>query len=306
MMRFIVRRAVWLVLTLWIVFTLSFFLMRNTKGSPLDRSDRKLDASVRQLMEERYGLNKPLHIQYWDALTSYLRGDLGYSLVEKDKRVDYFISSGLPISATLGLLALSLAIVIGVTIGVLAALRRGRWLDTTLMGIATLGIALPNFVLASLAVLLFAFVWRWFPPAGWGTLEQLILPVACLAAPYAAYIARLTRTSMLEVLGQDYLRTAMAKGLSPSRIIIRHALRGALLPVVTYLGPASAGILTGSLVIEQVFGIPGLGTHFVQAALTYDYTLCMGLVLLYTLILYTLNFLVDLSYSWLDPRVKLE
>jgi oligopeptide transport system permease protein len=174
------------------------------------------------------------------------------------------------------------------------------------MALATIGIALPNFILASLAVLLFAFVWHWFPPAGWGNPEHLILPVCCLAAPYAAYIARLTRTSMLEVLGQDYLRTAMAKGLSPSRIVIRHALRGALLPVVTYLGPAAAGILTGSLVIEQTFGIPGLGTHFVKAALTYDYTLCMGLVLLYTLILYTLNFLVDLSYSWLDPRVKLE
>lgn len=306
MMRFIVRRAVWLVLTLWIVFTLSFFLMRNTKGSPFDRSDRKLDESVKQQMLERYGLDKPIWEQYRNTLSSYLQGDLGYSLVERDKRVSYFITAGLPISATLGLLSLSLAIVIGVTIGVLAALRRGGVIDTSLMALATLGIALPNFVLASLAVLLFAFVWRWLPPAGWGSLEQLILPVCCLAAPYAAYIARLTRTSMLEVLGQDYLRTAMAKGLSPSRIVIRHALRGALLPVVTYLGPAAAGILTGSLVIEQTFGIPGLGTHFVQAALTYDYTLCMGLVLLYTLILYTLNFLVDLSYAWLDPRVKLE
>jgi oligopeptide transport system permease protein len=305
MTRFIVRRAVWLVLTLWIVFTISFFLMRNTKGGPFE-GERNLDPAAKKELEARYHLDKPLGEQYRLALTSYLQGDFGYSIKMPDLRVGYFIREGLPISATLGLLSLAIAIVLGVTIGVSAALRRGGIVDTALMGIATIGIALPNFVLASLAVLLFAFVWRWFPPAGWGSFDQLILPVCCLAAPYAAYIARLTRTSMLEVLNQDYLRTARAKGLSPSRIIIRHALRGALLPVVTYLGPAAAGILTGSLVIEQTFGIPGLGTHFVQAALTYDYTLCMGLVLLYTLILYTLNFLVDLSYAWLDPRVKLE
>ncbi len=305
MMRFLVRRAIWLVLTLWIVFTISFFLMRNTKGGPFD-GERTLEPAVKKQLEARYHLDKPFWKQYWLTIGNYLSGDFGYSIKMPDQRVSYFVREGLPISATLGLLSLSLAIVIGVTIGVLAALRRGRIIDTSLMALATIGIALPNFILASLAVLLFAFVWHWFPPAGWGDPEHLILPVCCLAAPYAAYIARLTRTSMLEVLGQDYLRTAMAKGLSPSRIVIRHALRGALLPVVTYLGPAAAGILTGSLVIEQTFGIPGLGTHFVKAALTYDYTLCMGLVLLYTLILYTLNFLVDLSYSWLDPRVKLE
>ncbi len=305
MMRFVVRRAVWLVLTLWMVFTISFFLMRNTKGGPFD-GERTLTPAAKKVLEARYHLDKSLGEQYWLAIASYLRGDLGYSIKMPDLRVSYFIREGLPISAALGCLSLAIAIVVGVTIGVIAALRRGGIVDTSLMALATIGIAVPNFILASLAVLLFAFTLHWFPPAGWGTPEQLILPVCCLAAPYTAYIARLTRTSMLEVLGQDYLRTAMAKGLSPSRIVIRHALRGALLPVVTYLGPAAAGILTGSLVIEQTFGIPGLGTHFVQAALTYDYTLCMGLVLLYTLILYTLNFLVDLSYSWLDPRVKLE
>jgi oligopeptide transport system permease protein len=305
MMRFVVRRAIWLVLTLWIVFTISFFLMRNTKGGPFD-GERSLEPAVKQQLEERYHLNKPFWDQYLFTIGNYLRGDLGYSIKLPDQRVSHIVREGLPISAILGSLSLALAIVIGVTIGVCAALRRGGFIDTSLMAVATIGIALPNFILASLAVLMFAFVWHWFPPAGWGTPEHLILPICCLAAPYAAYIARLTRTSMLEVLGQDYLRTAMAKGLSPSRIVIRHALRGALLPVVTYLGPAAAGILTGSLVIEQTFGIPGLGTHFVKAALTYDYTLCMGLVLLYTLILYTLNFLVDLSYSWLDPRVKLE
>jgi oligopeptide transport system permease protein len=305
MMRFVVRRAIWLVLTLWMVFTISFFLMRNTKGGPFD-SERTLTPAAKKVLEARYHLDKPLGQQYWLAISNYLRGDFGYSIKMPDLRVSYFIREGLPISAALGCLSLAIAIVVGVTIGVIAALRRGGVIDTSLMGLATIGIAVPNFILASLAVLLFAFTLHWFPPAGWGTPEQLILPVCCLAAPYTAYIARLTRTSMLEVLGQDYLRTAMAKGLSPSRIVIRHALRGALLPVVTYLGPAAAGILTGSLVIEQTFGIPGLGTHFVQAALTYDYTLCMGLVLLYTLILYTLNFLVDLSYSWLDPRVKLE
>ena len=305
MMHFVVRRAIWLFLTLWMVFTISFFLMRNTKGGPFD-SERKLDPVVEEQLKARYHLNEPFWDQYLFTLGNDLRGDFGYSIKMPDLRVSYFVREGLPISAALGCLSLALAILLGVTIGVIASLWRGGVIDTSLMALATIGIAVPNFILASLAVLLFAFTLHWFPPAGWGTPEQLILPVCCLAAPYTAYIARLTRTSMLEVLGQDYLRTAMAKGLSPSRIVIRHALRGALLPVVTYLGPAAAGILTGSLVIEQTFGIPGLGTHFVQAALTYDYTLCMGLVLLYTLILYTLNFLVDLSYAWLDPRVKLE
>jgi oligopeptide transport system permease protein len=178
-------------------------------------------------------------------------------------------------------------------------------LDVGVMSIATVGIALPGFLIASFAILLFVFLVPIFPAGGWGKIENLVLPAICLAAPYAAYIARLSRTGMLDVLGQDYIRTAYAKGLPRRTVIVRHALKGAILPVVSYLGPAIAGILTGSLVVEQIFAIPGLGTHFVHSAIQRDYPLSMGLVMLYTVILYTLNFLVDLSYTFLDPRVKL-
>jgi oligopeptide transport system permease protein len=187
-------------------------------------------------------------------------------------------------------------------------MNRATSIDTAIMGMATIGIALPSFVIASIAVYVIVFEWPILPAGGFSTgkFNELILPVSCLAAPYTAYIARLTRTGMLEVLNQDYIRTAHAKGLSTNAVIFRHALRGAILPVVSYLGPATAGILTGSLVIESIFWIPGLGTHFVQAALQKDWTLCMGLVMLYTLVLYSLNVLVDIAYTILDPRVKLD
>jgi oligopeptide transport system permease protein len=178
--------------------------------------------------------------------------------------------------------------------------------DVALRSAATLGIALPNFVIAGLAIILFVFLIPVFPAAGWGSVRQLVLPALCLGAPYAAYVARIMRTSMLDVLSQDYIRTARAKGLSRRQVVLRHALPGALLPVVSFLGPATAGILTGSLVIERIFFIPGLGSHFVQAALDRDYTLAMGLVLLFTVLLYTMNMLVDMAYALLDPRIELE
>ncbi len=305
MINFVLRRLLWMILTLWAVFTISFFLMRSTKGGPFD-GERKLEPEVKQMMEARYNLDKPKVTQYLLEMQNYLRGDFGYSIKMKDYHVNQVIAAGWPVSAALGLLSIVLAIIFGISAGIIAAMYRGRFWDTTLMGLATLGIAIPNFVLASLMIILFAFVWRLFPAAGFGSLWHLVLPACCLAAPYAAYISRLTRTGMLEVLNQDYIRTAQAKGLPTRTVILRHALRGALLPVVTYLGPAAAGILTGSLIIEQAFAIPGLGTHFVQAALQKDYTLCMALVMLYTTLLYVFNFLVDCSYSILDPRVKLE
>jgi len=184
--------------------------------------------------------------------------------------------------------------------------RRQTLTDFSLMLVATIGIALPNFVIAGIMIMLFVFLLPIFPAAGWGTLGHLILPAFCLGAPYAAYIARLARTGMLDVLSRDYIRTAYAKGLSSRAVILRHALKGAMLPVVSFLGPAIAGILTGSLVIEKIFGIPGLGIHFIEAAMQHDYTLAMGLVLVYTTLLYTMNLIVDISYAYLDPRVKLE
>jgi oligopeptide transport system permease protein len=220
--------------------------------------------------------------------------------------VNYVIAQGLPISATLGLLALTFAVTFGLLTGVVSAAMRGSALDVGLRLAATAGIAIPNFVVAGICILLFVFIIPLFPAAGWGSLSQLVLPAFCLGAPYAAEVARISRTSMLDALGQDYIRTARAKGVSRTTVILKHGLRNSLLPVVSFLGPAVAGILTGSLVVETIFAIPGLGVYFVKAALQRDWTLSMGVVLLYTLVLYTMNFLVDLSYAYLNPRVELE
>ena len=192
------------------------------------------------------------------------------------------------------------------TAGVVSAIRPHSLSDVLLMSLATLGIAVPNFVLASLAIVVFVFVLHWFPAAGWGSLSSIFLPALCLGAPFAGYIARLTRTEMLEVLGHDYVRTAYAKGLKQRRVIIRHVLRGAMLPVVSYLGPAVAGIMTGSLVLERIFAIPGMGSHFIDAAIQRDYTLAMGMVMVYTVMLYTMNTMVDIAYALIDPRVTIE
>lgn len=305
MLAFVVRRMLWMLLTLWIVFTVSFFLMRAVPGGPLDQ-ERQLDPEIEANLRERYHLDAPLWRQYLRELGNYLRLDMGHSFRLADFRVNEIIAQGFPISASLGVVALFFAISLGLSAGILSAVWRGTLVDASLMGVATVGIALPNFVIAGLMIILFVFLVPLFPAAGWGTLGHLILPGFCLGAPYAAYIARLVRTGMLDVLGQDYIRTAYAKGLSTRQVVLRHALKASLLPVVSFLGPAIAGILTGSLVVEQIFAIPGLGVHFINAATRRDYTLAMGLVLLYTALLYTMNLIVDLSYALLDPRVKLE
>jgi len=304
MIRFMLRRLFWMAITLLVVFTVSFFLMRSVPGGPFDR-ERVLEPEIMKNIEKRYNLDKPLYQQFLLELGKVLRGDLGYSYKINDYSVNEIIAEGLPISVALGSLALVFATTLGLVAGVTSAVLRGTWGDVLLMLIATLGIALPNFVIAGICIILFVFLIPIFPAAGWGNFNQLVLPAFCLGAPYAAYIARIARTSMLDVLSQDHIRTARAKGVGPLRLILVHALRGALLPVVSFLGPAVAGILTGSLVVEQIFAIPGLGSHFVQAALQKDYTLAMGLVLLYTVLLYTMNWLVDLSYALLDPRVEL-
>lgn len=294
-----------MLLTLWVVFTTSFFLMRAVPGGPFD-SDRKLDGEIKKNIERRYHLDEPLEMQYWRELRNYLRGDLGYPYKLQDHTVNGVIREGLPVSAALGLLALAFAMSLGLVAGITSATRRGSPADVMLMTLATIGIALPNFVVAGLAILCFVFLIPLFPAAGWGSFHQLVLPALCLGAPHAADVARITRTSMLDVFSQDHIRTARAKGLSRARVIWCHALPGALLPVVSYLGPATAYVLTGSLVIEQIFAIPGLGSHFVEAALQRDYTMALGCVMLYTVILSTMNLLVDLSYAVLDPRVELK
>lgn len=303
---FLLRRACWIVVTLWIVYTASFILMRSVPGGPFD-SERKLPAEIQKNIEARYNLDQPLLNQYFDHLGSILsRGDFGPSFRLTDFNVNQVIAQGFPVSASMGIFAITFAVVLGTLSGIVSAIRRHTAWDVSFMTAATLGIAVPNFVLASLAIVVFVFQLQWFPAAGWGSLRQIILPALCLGAPYAGYIARLTRTGMLEVLGRDYIRTAYAKGLNERRVVLRHALRGALLPVVSYLGPATAGILTGSLVLEQIFALPGMGSHFVEAALQRDYPLALGMVMVYTCLLLFMNTVVDLSYAMIDPRVKIE
>ncbi len=302
---FLAKRLFWMAATLWVVFTVSFFLMRSIPGGPYS-NERNLPPEIERKFMEKFGLDKPLAEQYFEHLSRTLRGDLGPSFKLADYGVNRVLAEGLPKSAALGSLALVFALVLGLVAGLVSAVRRGGWLDHGLMVLATVGIALPNFVIAAVLILIFVITWPVLPAAGWGGARNLLLPAFCLGAPFAAYIARLTRTGMLEVLGQDYIRTARAKGLSEARVLLVHALKGGLLPVVSFLGPAVAGILTGSLVIEKIFFIPGIGTHFVQSALNRDYTLAMGCVLLYTALVYLMNLLVDVCYTVLDPRVRLD
>ena len=234
------------------------------------------------------------------------RFDLGWSMGLEDYSVNQVIAEGFPVSATLAIFALVFAIILGVTAGVISAVYRRSKADLVLMFAAILGIAIPNFVLASLAILMFVFLIPVFPAGGWGTLQQIALPAFCLGLPVAAYVARLSRAGMLEMLTKDHVRTAFAKGLPKRTVIVRHVMPGALLPVVSYLGPAVARVLTGSLVLEKIFALPGMGSHFINAATQRDYTLAMGMVLTYTVLLFVMNTLVDISYAIIDPRVKLQ
>lgn len=301
----LVKRLLWTVFTLWVVFTVTFVLMRSVPGGPFS-GERSLDPDIERNFKARYNLDKPLHVQYLLELKNYLRGDLGLSMKLRDFTIAEIIAQGFPISASLGVLALAFALVVGIAAGTVSAVRRGRALDVVVMSAATVGIALPEFIVAGLSILGFVFLVPLFPAGGWGSPQQLILPSICLGLPYAAYVARLSRTGMLDVLSQDYVRTARAKGLSSPAVVVRHALRGALLPVVSYLGPATAGILTGSLVEERIFAIPGLGVHLIESATQRDYTLAMALTMLYTVILCGMNIAVDLFYVVLDPRMKSE
>jgi len=303
---FLAKRLMWLVITLWVVFTISFFLMWTVSPEGALLNERQLPEAIKRNLEEYYGLDKPLAERYINTMGNYIRLNPGPSMKLIDKSVYEIISEGLPISISLGLLGLSFAMLIGFSTGIISALRRQSVIDVTFRMIATLGIAIPNFVLAGFAIIIFVFGLNLFPAAGWGRPINLVLPSLCLAAPFAAYISRLTRTGMLEVLGQDYIRTAYAKGLMPATVVLKHAFRGAILPVVSFLGPATAGILTGSLVLERIFFIPGLGSHFIEAVQQKDHPVSLAVVMIYTLLLFSMNTLVDLSYGLIDPRVKLD
>ncbi len=303
MILFLLKRALWLVMTLWVVFTLTWVLANFSPGSPFT-SERSFPPEIEANLRKRYNLDKPDHIRYLYDLRSLVTGDLGVSTKQVDFTVNELVALCWPVSAALGLLALAWAATVGMVAGVVSAARRGSVADRSLMALATIGIALPNFVIAGFCILLFSFLIPLLPPAGWGGPRYLVLPAFCLGAPYAAYVARIARTGMLDVLSQDYIRTARAKGLSEGAVILKHALPTAMIPVVSFLGPAVAGIITGSLVIEKVFAIPGIGYSFIQSAIDNDTPMAMGIVLLYTILLFTMNTLVDVAYTWLDPRVR--
>jgi oligopeptide transport system permease protein len=302
---FLAKRLGWMLLTLWVVFTISWILMRIVPGGPFD-AEKKVPPEIKRNIEAKFRMDQPLWRQYAEQLWDAIHLDFRASYKLKDFTVNEVIAQGFPVTAALGVFALTFALTLGLTAGVVSAVRRNTIFDVGFMALATLGIAIPNFVLAGLGIMIFVFYFNWLPAAGWGQLRQVVLPAVCLGAPYAAYIARLTRAGMLEVLNLDYIRTAYAKGLATRTVIVKHALRGAMLPVVTYLGPATAGILTGSLVVERIFRVSGMGSHFIEAATQRDYTLAMGMILVYTFLLYVMNSLVDLSYAIIDPRVKVE
>ena len=306
MLRFIGRRLLVAIPTLFLVVTVAFFMMRAAPGSPFD-SDRRLAPEIERNVMAKYGMDKPIGEQYFNYIKGVVQGDFGPSLKYQDKSVLEILQENYKVSLVLGLSAILIASIVGVTLGVLAALRQNGLIDYGVMGVAILGVCIPTFVTAPLLVLLFGSQLQILPSGGWngGALANLILPVTVLALPQIAIISRLTRAGMIEVLRSNYVRTARAKGLPEHRIVAKHALRAAILPLVSYLGPACAGLLTGSLVVEKIFNLPGLGKFFVISALQRDYTVVMGMVIFYAALILVLNLIADLLYAVLDPRVRL-
>ncbi len=307
MTKYIIRRLLGMIPTLLIIITISFFIIRIAPGGPFD-SERSLPEQVLQNIEAKYHLDEPVIVQYGRYLFDVLRGDLGPSYRYQDHDVNFYIFTSLPNSIILGIIALTIAIVFGISAGMLSAVRQNTWVDYTTMSFAIVGISVPLFVIGPVLQWIFAMNLGWLPTSGWIDgdygLKTLILPSITLSLGYFANIARLMRSSMLETLRSDYIRTAKAKGLKNSVILFKHTLKGALLPVVSYLGPAFAGIITGSVVVEQIFRVPGLGKFFVQSSFNRDYTLIMGVVIVYSVILIIMNFIVDIIYSFLDPRIS--
>lgn len=307
MLGYAARRILQAIPTLLLIVAAAFFLMRAAPGGPFD-DERALPPEIEANLQAAYGLDQPVAVQFARYLGGLLRGDLGPSFRMKDFTVAELIGRGLPVTLGIGGAALLLGIGLGVPLGLVAGLRHNGWADHAVMSVALVGIAVPNFVVAPVLALVFGLYLDWLPVAGWapGSVQHLVLPVITLALPLVAYLARLTRGSLLEVLQAPYIRTARAKGLDPGVILRRHALKPALLPVVSFLGPAAAALLTGSLVVEQVFGLPGVGRYFVQGAINRDYTLVMGMVVFYASLILLLNLAVDLVYGWLDPRIRHE
>lgn len=306
MISYVIKRILSIIPTLLIVATLVFFMLRLVPGGPFDQ-DRQVPKEVLEQLNAKYDLNAPVYEQYWNWITALItRGDLGPTFKYPNRTVNEVVAVSLPVSMHLGVFAMIFALCVGVPLGIIGAIRQNTWADTAAMATAMIGVSVPRFVLAPIVILIFSLNLYILPVARWETWRHMILPVFCAGLPVAAYIARLTRGGMLEVIRSDFVRTARAKGLSERRVILKHALKGAMLPVVSYLGPGFSHMLVGSLVIEKIFNIPGMGRYFVEAALNRDYNLVMGVMLVYGFLLMFFNTLVDVGYAFLDPRVELK
>ena len=305
MLRFIARRLLQMVPVLLVIATLTFFMIRLAPGGPFS-GEKNIPPEIQKNLDAYYGFNLPVHRQFLRWLNNAVRGDLGPSSRYSNRTVNELIAESFPISAELAFWSLLIALTLGLTAGLIASLRPNTAADYMASSFAMVGISIPNFVLGSLLVLVFALKFHWLRVSGWEEPADRVLPALTLGAAYAAYIARLTRGGMLEILSQDFIRTARAKGASNLRVIFQHALRGGLLPVVSYLGPTAAGLLTGSFVIETIFQIPGLGRYFVNAAFNRDYTMVLGAVLFYATLIVVFNLIVDLVLAWMNPKLKLE
>ncbi|MBN8535167.1 MAG: oligopeptide ABC transporter permease OppB [Rhizobiales bacterium] len=304
MLSFVFRRFLTAIPTLFVVVTLSFFLMRVAPGGPFDL-EQPLEAKIMENLQKAYGLDRPLWEQYLRYLGNLVRGDLGPSFYIRDFSVAEILMQGLPVSITLGSLAILIALLFGTVFGTIAGLKQNTPTDYAVVGFATAGVTIPNFVVAPLFQIIFGLTLAWLPVGGWndGAIRNVILPVIVLALPQIAVVARMTRASMIEALRSDHIRTLRSLGLG-TRVIVLHALRGAILPVVSYLGPTAAALLTGSVVVETIFGLPGIGRYFVEGALNRDYTLVMGTVVVVAIFVLFFNMIVDILYALLDPRVR--
>ena len=302
---YVIKRVLSIIPTLLIVATLVFLMVRLVPGGPFDQ-DRAVPREVLEQLNAKYHLDDPVYKQYGDWLWALVaKGDLGPTFKYPNRSVNEIIALSLPVSMQLGFFAMIFALCVGVPLGIIGAIRQNTWADTAAMGTAMIGVSIPRFVLAPILILVFALHLYILPVARWESWRNMILPIICAGLPVAAYIARLTRGGMLEVIRSDFIRTARAKGLSERRVIWKHALKGAMLPVVSFLGPGFSGLLVGSLVVEKIFNIPGIGRYFVEAAQNRDYNLVMGVMLVYGFLLMFFNTVVDVAYSFLDPRVEL-
>ena len=305
MLPYIMKRFVSMIITLWLIVTVTFFLMHSVPGSPFDRDGKALPEAVEKNLMALYQLDKPLSVQYVSYLKSLIQFELGPSIIRAPETVNDMLGRSFPVSAKLGIVALSFAIIAGVALGVVAALRHNRLIDYVATVVSVIGIAVPSFVVAALLIKYMAVEWKLFPVATWGTWKHVVLPALALSFGPLAIIARFTRANMLDVLTQDYMETARAKGLAPWVIIVKHGLRNSLLPVITLVGALIANVMTGSFVIEKIFAIPGMGKYFVDSIYNRDYTVIMGTTVFYSILLIFMMFVVDVLYGIVDPRIKL-